>query len=478
MNDTVDSNLCKNKEVPDVLRMNCDIFNNIQYVESNILDPVVSSSTFARWILPPIGFLSPSSRLSFTLTCPAAMVQTGLVNYFLPANIGIFSLINRVEFKSNGKTISNCDDEEFLQVFKQIFTSPERVYNSKSVKNGIYAGKFKNMAANPAAAATANDQSTLMWDSMFEYNDQNTRQEADSFVRLINGIEYSCELSELVPFLQGRLLPLYLMREQLELILHFNQDINYYRGIGAAAAPIGNISIDPTQTKLALDHIIYPEDIMDQFKRSDPVVSIQDIHYQLFRRNLTKDANNEFKGTFDLGGKSRFVEGVIIQWNNDFSQYADDGTVRTSTYYNKYYGEAPDGVNANNDYNIRVNGEMHYPSNITNMANQFSELEKFDYIFGGKPNITRNEFLLDDTDILNGQDFENDNTTFLNNLEGKKSFIYIKIQRFVNNRGLELDITRKDANNNLTKVDFRAFVMIRQQITIDKNSGVMNQRYV
>ena len=354
MNDTVDSNLCKNKEVPDVLRMNCDIFNNIQYVESNILDPVVSSSTYARWILPPIGFLSPSSRLSFTLTCPDAMVQTGLVSYYLAANVGIFSLINRVEFK-------------------QIFTSPERVYNAKSVKNGIYAGKFKNMAANPAATATANDQSTLMWDSMYEFNEQNTRQEADSFVRLINGIEYSCELSELVPFLQGRLLPMYLLSEQIELILHFNEGINYYRGIGAAAAPIGNISIDPTQTKLALDHIIYPEDVMESFKKSDPVATIQDIHYQLFRRNLTK-ANDEFKGTFDLGGRSRFVEGVILMWNNDFSQYSDDGTVQTSSYYNKYYGEAPNGIDAINDYNIRVNGEMLYPVNISNIANQFSEL--------------------------------------------------------------------------------------------------------
>ena len=121
---------------------------------------------------------------------------------------------------------------------------------------------------------------------------------------------------------------------------------------------------------------------------------------------------------------------------------------------------------------------MLYPVNISNIANQFSELEKFDYIYGGKPNITRNEFLDDNSKILNALDFENANSDFLNNVQGKKSFIYIKIQRFVNNRGLELNITRKDnEDSTLTKVDLRAFVMIRQQITIDKNSGQMFQKY-
>jgi hypothetical protein len=473
--DIVDSNLCKNREAPDILRLNCDLFNNVQYVESSILDPVVSSSTYARFVIPPIGFLSPSSRLSFSLTCPVAMVQDGTANYFLPANVGIKSLIDRVEFKSGGKTINDCSDKQFLEAFKEVYTMPERIYNSKNQKEGIYAGKWKNMSDDPTTVATAEEQNVLMWDSQFEYNEQDNYQPADGNLRLTTGIEFSADLSSLFPFLQNRLLPMYLMKEQVEIILHFNEGVNYYRGNGAGGAPIGNISIDNSETKLALDHIIYPDEIMDSFRNTDKMVSIQDVHYQLLKRTLTK-SNNQFKGTFDLGGKSRFVRGVIVMLNPVFA----NTTNQTAKYFNKYYGEGASGHNAFTDYNIRVNGEMHYPVNITNPATQFSELYKFNEIYGGVPTITRQEFFDDDTLLLSPLHFENTGLDFDANLTSSKNFIFIKLNKFINNRGLELHITRNDATGSagITTTEMRAYLIISQEITIDKDRGEMFQRFV
>ena len=481
MNDTVNSNLCRNPDVPSQLQMNCKIFSDSQYVESNILDPVVSSSSHCRFVLPTTGFMSPSARLLLTLTTPS-MLADGTANYFLPANIGIFSLINRVQFLANGKTISNCEDENFLQAFKQCFSMAERVYQSKGATNAIYGSSFKNIALDPAVEATKDDQEVLMWDSMFEYNAGSStsaanEQAADEFLQLQTGIEYSVDLSQILPFIQGNLLPLYLMTDMLEIEIFFDVGANYYRGYGSADNTIGNVTIDHTKTRLAIDTIIYPDSVMDSFRNNEPVITSQDVDYILWKRDFTKINNTFGGGSYQLGGGNRYVDGVILMWNDDFRYEADPAQVLSSSFYNKFYGQGPQGLNGKNEYNLLVNGANLYPRDIDNPALQYTELQKFDFI-NGKPEINRTEWLNDDFSSLSSKNFERHNLK--NNNSANKNFIYIPVDRMVNTEGLVLSILRTDnaSADTQTSVTLRAFVMVRSQITIDKKMGKMYQRFV
>ena len=62
-------------------------------------------------------------------------------------------------------------------------------------------------------------------------------------------------------------LPLYCMKDQLSIEIHFSDEARRYwlrHTVGVPAA--GNFAIDKTQTKLVVDYLYYDQDSMDTYQ--------------------------------------------------------------------------------------------------------------------------------------------------------------------------------------------------------------------
>ncbi len=461
-----DSNLCRNPIVPSQLQLNCDLFSSEMYIESNTIDSVFSTSSFCRFIIPNTAFLSPNTTLKLQLKTPAGMTDTGTNTNLLPANIGAFSLIDRVDLKSNNKTIFSSNQENYYQSFKQLFSNSNRNYYVKGCENGIYDSVYENMDT----VGTGNTQNVLMIKSEFEHDDANDSHYANDFLRLSDGIEFQIKLTDLIPWIR-EMLPMYLMKEEISLELYFNQESNYFQGRGSAETAI--IQVDPTETKLLVDTILFNEDVMEDYATRNKNITIQNEACFVWSRLFTQDANFNFGGgQYEIGGKGKFVTGLVAFWVDNATA---GGYNPNNKIYGKYGMNAPITEGAYNEYNVLINGENLYPVNVKNMAHQFSEITKFDYFTD--PQILRDLFLDDGSAYIDGSNFE---TKHLANSLGKsKSAIYIPINRMVNNDGIILSITRFESGVNAHPTQIlKVFLMVREVINIDTERGAMFQRYL
>lgn len=467
MNNVKDTNLCTNREVPSELRLNCDLYNQAQYIESNIIDPVVSSPNFVRFIIPNSSFLSPNSILKIELEMSEVFVDSGVTNSFLPSNIGVFSLLDRIELKSNNKTIFSCNEENYYQIFKQFFINSSRNYNVKSIENGIYDGVFENVDTN----VTENQQNNLMIKSMFAYDNDEDTFYADDFLRLVNGLEYQIKLSDLLPIFR-RMLPMYLMKEEVSIELYFNSKNSYFNGKDSANTT--NVSINPNEIKLVVDTVLYSEEVMDNFAKNNKLITFNNDSYFNWSRNFIQDAASlSFAGgQYQLGARSKFVTGVVLFWTDNENVAGYD---KHKKLYSSYVANSPQSQNSFNEYNLLINGENIYPISVNNMAHQFTELGKFDYFT--QPQVNRNQFLNDNSQYIDGSYFETKSLNAVLNFT--KSAIYIPVNRMVNNDGVVLSMRRHEyAETTESNQILKAFVLVKEQISIDTERGEMYQRYI
>ena len=88
---------------PDFLRAGPVMTDPTSRIDTDILEPVVQSESFCRFQFSNKGILNAGSRITFCLDKPDT-------ESFLPISVGIGSLIERVSFKSGGKTICEVQD--------------------------------------------------------------------------------------------------------------------------------------------------------------------------------------------------------------------------------------------------------------------------------------------------------------------------------------------------------------------------------
>ena len=89
--------------IPDLMKIGSIPVNTVQEVETSILEPVVKSDTFCRFVFQNKGLLHSHSK-----------VEIGLKNApqdaILPIGIGAYSFIKRVALKIGNQTICELDD--------------------------------------------------------------------------------------------------------------------------------------------------------------------------------------------------------------------------------------------------------------------------------------------------------------------------------------------------------------------------------
>ena len=307
-------NLLKVGEIPSNLNM---------FVETSILDPVVQSDTFVRFNMKRAGFLHSNSKLALSLN------KRTVANFgrdgdhtFLPVSVGVGSLISRVRLLSGNTVIQEIDDWGHLHAYNSLFISNENQKEREQFTTGRvinmsfdYDDGVNNRSDTKATGVALDPGSEYMDGSVngAQYDPATTSwsKELQRYQYLDNEPVWQISLMDLCPFLKKTQLPLFMFEEQIFLeITYSDQQI---RAVGNAVAVAAHnaipantdnnfaYTINQVETKLIIDYITYPQEIMDSWAKANKNLSFQYVDYELSK--FTLDRNSASAGFIrNIGG--------------------------------------------------------------------------------------------------------------------------------------------------------------------------------
>lgn len=407
--------------IPDLVKIGTIPSDTAIDVATEILEPVSFSQSECRFILSNKGILHSNSRITFAgdgLTQDTPGVGK---NVFLPANIGIASILQRVRLTVGGKTISEIEDFNHYYAYESMFVPPETNKEREQVFTGRVGLGTRptlkhrqlsySVAGNATEALRGNIESSSEADSIcidngkdFDQNynsltllpkatlPSNSRQVWD-FQQEENKGVFSILLADLFPFLKMNQLPLFMMKEQVAIHLTFQDkastttNSNRICSTKNAALTLNNdFNIDRNDVKMVADYIFYPQDMMVQYAAANRNMSFNYVDYQFVKRDVSDE---EFSGQLiqNVGGAGRIVNKVCVQVENK--------KPNTAGIINNYGSDSP-LVSANGNgtitTNLRYNDLFLFPIDVNNSARHFHNILQTE---GRIPHISR--------DIYSGQ---------------------------------------------------------------------------
>ena len=390
--------------IPDLMKIGTIPVNTVQEVETAILEPVVKSETFCRFVLDNKGLLHSHSK-----------VEIGLLNAsvpsFMPLSAGIYGLIKRVALKIGNQTICEIDEFNHYASYRSMFVSNENQKEREQMTTGrciSHKVGYKDRDNTPKGGGETNtgsngividngreagvdgayvDATGIYYPNTWQMTQVPSNADATKDINL-----YQIALSELCPFLRHNQLPLYMIKEQVSLELHFSAlgdaEISSHRASVKAGEGTGTpFPIDQTTIRLISDHIFYPQELMIQYANANKVLNFTYADYRLsqFHRTHTQAALDNIR---NVGGAGRIVNKLIWQMN--------DQDTNNSYILNGYNSMCPardyaggSKFNGETTLNIKYNDTFEYPIDVKNDARHFHNVNQAE---GMVPFVNRDEY--------------------------------------------------------------------------------------
>ena len=419
-------------QIPDLIRIGSVPSDMEVSVDSDILEPVVSSNTFCRFTLLKKGFMNSFSKIA--IGCNAVAGADKHNTY--PTNIGISALIERATLKVGAKTISQTEDFGHFMAYKSTFIDPsvnkerEQVLSSRNtaleLRYNSRDSEYSEFNASSYGLSNGldyilDDQVAISRHGLLPYIWQELEQAP----------VFQVSLADLFPFLRFNSLPLYMFDEQISIELVFNS-VDSQRQVGPEAASA--ITIDTNELKLIADYIFYDGQTMTDFENANRNMSFQYVDYQLNKRTLTQ-TQAQTKQIINVGGAGRVVSKM-------FHGLSRDG-VGSGNMTNVYHAEAPqitttDGARNVGELttNVRYNDKYLYPIDRTNNAIHFHDVVSTE---ASPPHVSRDMYSRGGG-ALTHEDFNN--LPQNSHIRGKFFWQANRLNRNerINSRGIELEI--------------------------------------
>lgn len=373
-------------DIPNFLMLDQIPANYTQQLETDLLEPVVFSQGatntdgFCRFTLQNKGFLHSHSKIFVALKPNAS--QT---NVFLQPHVGIGQIIKKAVLKIGNKTLNEIDSWASLYAVKSSL-----ITNENNREREMYmTGRFMNhgFIYNDDSKVFANSYGL---DNGVEYNSTGSSLDQPTWARMDGTLpdecpSYSIDLSDLFPFLKVNQLPLYLIKEPINIELTFEpttkRRVQITNGIAADLA----CEIVRDELKFCADYIFYgTSDEMDRFAMGrGKDLNFSFVDYRLVE-HTTSPAQLGSTVIRNLGMANRMVPRIITLLAAD----SQDET----TLFGKNNSMAPfvngKGVSGGVKYNVRYNDRFEFTSDVDNIARLFSVFQQSE----GVPFITRQEF--------------------------------------------------------------------------------------
>ena len=417
-------------DIPDLVKIGTIPTDTAIDVTTEILEPVSFSQNECRFVLSNKGILHSNSRI--TLALDGTVFNPGGVtpgkNAFLPINVGIASLLQRVRLTIGGKTVSELENFGDYMAYESTFISPEQnkereqvftsrvglgvrpslnerqiIYASAGNANPIVAG---NDESNTCAGQICIDNGT---DFNYHCTAVNQVLPSNTVPTPTRGIKswqadhrkgvFSILIADLFPFLKMNQLPLFMLSEQVMIHLTFTPQVTGQLGglMGGeagskricstldrvAAPPVRgdrDASITRQDVSMVADYIFYPQEMMLQYQQSNANMNFSYIDYQFVQRTVP-EATFTSQLIQNVGGAGRICNKVCVQVVNK--------TPTDRSLINNYGSDGPLVTAAGNGLvstNIRYNDLFLFPIDVTNSARHFHNILMTE---GRMPHTTR-----------------------------------------------------------------------------------------
>lgn len=446
--------------VPDLIRIGAIPTNLQMDIDTDILEPVVKSDSFIRYVLDKKGFLHSNSKLIFSMSA-GDQASTA----FFPLGIGVMSLIERATLKVGNKTINEIDDWNHYQAYRSMFVSNENNKERELVTTGramCFDFAYDNTSGTLAVADTAPplagtgesnySAEKYQLDVNRQMNAQAVREGAAAtnntllppYVTTTNvegSPEFQINLSDLFPFLKQNQLPLYMVDEQISIELRMspmskNQRLCYSGGDTAFTNP----AIDLTKCKMVADYVFYPTEIMAAYQQQNQDLTFTYMDYHLSKQGFTPDGTNETIIIRDVGGAGKICTKLIVSCA---MTAANPEQALQNQYTSQYPLEKSATINGSVVSNVRYNGEFLYPIDHTNPALQFHDMSQAE---GSLPFVTRALYSGEGDDVTADTFMGRAMNTNLRRQSFRQAYRLNRNER-INSRGIELYNTFKVLQN-------------------------------
>lgn len=433
--------------VPELMKIGALPVNTQMDVETDILEPVVFSESFARFRLQNKGILHSNSKLIFGLDITSGSEAKTI----LPANIGIHSVVDRAVLKVGTKTICETDGYNHFMSFRSTFVNPQHNKQRESITSGrLMCRKWDyELGTNGSSASgrtdSINEADSYILDTGFEVNALEVAA-ADREVGLAPYLflnasssrtegtgtsDFQVAINDLFPFLKMNQLPLYMMKEEIDIELHFASELR------RAVLPGGNTSTMKAQLvrndcKLIADYIYYPQEIMTAYQTANNDMSFTYVDYRHVKHTIDNSGDTEQTIILNVGGAGRVVNKLFYGLTEP-----DSSANPERELFNVYsaQGVVDNGVDFGSvSHNIKYNDNFLYPVDITNNARLFHNIQQAE---GSVPFISKDEYS-DELDLISNTKFNGYTTS--TSLKGQSYWIEDRLNKNerVNSRGIEV----------------------------------------
>jgi len=320
----------------------------------------------------------------------------------LPIGIGVHSLIERATLKIGGKTISETDDFGHYMGYKSRFISPEHNKERESITSSRLIARKWNWTNNDTAAVdddAADDTQTDEWTldigrdtHSFKLATGSQNTQPYKWMQQVHAPVHQITINDLFPFLKMNQLPLYMMKEEISIELHFSANGQRLVHAGNIGTSSTTYNIDETQCKFVADYIYYPQELMIAYAQANRNMSFTYVDHRVAKRTLVIAGGSDATAQnliLNVGGAGRIVTKVFQSLADTQSQgqlllgnYVSLGTASTATSNNL-------SLQGKNVHNVRYNDNFLYPIDIDNQARLMHNLEMAE---GSVPYIHTEEY--------------------------------------------------------------------------------------
>jgi hypothetical protein len=473
--------------VPEIVRIGAIPSNLMMDVDSDILEPVVSSQSFMRYVLDNKGLLHSNSKLVFS------MKHETQGEYFFPLGVGVMALIERATLKVGTKTINSIDDWNAYQSYRSTFVSCENMKNRELVTTGralAYDFEYNQTSDGNAlkrrSTTTSNTHADKVMLDIGRYQEirhtntpvdgkpvitMNTRDCKLPDYMLLNASggppEFQINLSDLFPFLKMNQLPLYMMKEQVSIELRLTPHKTDGRMCCRQTTTAnGDIEIDQTKSKLIADYIFYPTDVMEAYARQNQNMSFTYMDYFLSKQSFSSTFGTDTKQIRNIGGAGKIITKLIVGVSPLFSTDVN----KEVSLLNNYNAVSCSGTGKSSGSlvsNVKYNGEFLYPIDRVNNALHFHDVSQAE---GSLPFITRSEYCSELADDITESTFEGHvQATQLTSKFFRQAYRLNRHTR-INTRGIELFHTYQSLDTG----DFTQRCWVESVKMANLSNGILN----
>jgi len=382
-------------KIPDLMKIGAIPSDLSQDVDTEVLDPVVISDSFCRFVLSNKGFLHSFSKITL-----GVLKATDDARSTFPTNIGVHSLVQRCALRIGTTIVAEIDDFNHWMGYKSLFIDNDINYERETVLTSrITATELAYI--NDINELSSLNASALRVKSMNEPIQGATGADSDTnpphIISLAEEPVFSVSVADLFPFLRFNQLPLYMIDQQISIELHFQPTDSFKRCVHKKTdeAASQEWKINETHVKFIADYIYYDGDLMEQYRNANRVMNWTYADYRLNKRSFTQ-AQLQSNVVMDIGGAGRLTNRVIVACAQTLA--APDTSLT-----NEYNSIAPAISNNNNGIftnNLIYNDNRLYPIDRTNSALHFHDLVQTEQNI---PHVSRQMYNKEGGSLSSGQ---------------------------------------------------------------------------